>query len=431
MSIKLFSFLGTGCYVKCNYELMGIREENKCFIQEALINILSKKVDLKEIYIFKTQEATVSNWIRNKKYDKEPGLRDILLKYKDRYKISPVDIPSGKSEDELWQIFDSIFNKIDKNDEIIFDITHSFRSLPMIALIILNYAKFVKKCKINGIFYGAFEALGTPREIEYMPTDLRNVPIFDLTPFVKLLDWTVGIDRFIETGDARSLNTLMKSGFGDLWKNGKRDDKLILEKLTKNLENFTLDSSTCRGKSIDGNGRILKQTLDESLNITEQSYIKPIKPLIEILKEQFNNYTTNEYKNMLEVVKWCSDHNQIQQGLTILEEGIISYLCDTFKLDKNDINCRNFIGRLSHILGKNGAQEELNELGIEHKDIIKMILSDADYKNLLLLISNIQPIRNDINHAGWRNDPSPAKSFGQILKNFLNKANMYIKVSQI
>jgi len=65
----------------------------------------------------------------------------------------------------LWKIFDGINSVIDEGDDIIFDVTHSFRSLPVLTLIALNYVKFLKNVNINKIDYGAMEAVGTPRDI--------------------------------------------------------------------------------------------------------------------------------------------------------------------------------------------------------------------------------------------------------------------------
>lgn len=39
-----------------------------------------------------------------------------------------------------------------EGDEIIFDITHSFRSIPMLAITIMNYAKVLKNCKLKEVY---------------------------------------------------------------------------------------------------------------------------------------------------------------------------------------------------------------------------------------------------------------------------------------
>jgi len=50
-------------------------------------------------------------------------------------KIQPeaVEIPWGKTPDELWTIFDRVVESVDEGEEVLFDITHGFRSLPFVS----------------------------------------------------------------------------------------------------------------------------------------------------------------------------------------------------------------------------------------------------------------------------------------------------------
>lgn len=57
--------------------------------------------------------------------------------------LTPVDIPSGKSKAELRQIF---------------DVTHGFRSLPMLPLLASAFLRVAKNIKMQDIMYGAFDA---------------------------------------------------------------------------------------------------------------------------------------------------------------------------------------------------------------------------------------------------------------------------------
>jgi CRISPR-associated Csx2 family protein len=71
--------------------------------------------------------------------------------------IVEVDIPDGKSEEELWEIFEAISKAVQEGDEIVFDITHGFRSLPMIAMLTIAYLKQVKGVKVQHVVYGVYE----------------------------------------------------------------------------------------------------------------------------------------------------------------------------------------------------------------------------------------------------------------------------------
>jgi len=91
--------------------------------------------------------------------------------------FEPIKIPNGKSEEEFWIIFDKITSVINEGDEIVFDITHGFRSQPFIVIVLLLYLKALKNIKIKNILYGAFEA-----------KDENNItPVFELKSFIDLM----------------------------------------------------------------------------------------------------------------------------------------------------------------------------------------------------------------------------------------------------
>lgn len=49
-------------------------------------------------------------------------------------------IPNGKNEEEMWEIFETLFDKIEEEDELYIDLTHRFRYIPMLVMIFPNYA---------------------------------------------------------------------------------------------------------------------------------------------------------------------------------------------------------------------------------------------------------------------------------------------------
>lgn len=68
-----------------------------------------------------------------------------------------IQILEGRTEKELWKIYDEIFHVIDDRENVVFDITHGLRSIPLQALVALNCAKVIKNINIVGIYYGAYE----------------------------------------------------------------------------------------------------------------------------------------------------------------------------------------------------------------------------------------------------------------------------------
>jgi len=153
MARRVFlSFLGTNNYVDCYYKFNGEKGSLVKYIQQDIL----KRFAFDAGFIFTTEESRKKNWEDYPHYgdkDINKGLKTRLSKY--TY-ISQVDIPFGKNEVELWEIFQILYDKIEEGDEIVFDITHSFRSLPMLTMVFLNYVKLLKKVKVLGIILRCF-----------------------------------------------------------------------------------------------------------------------------------------------------------------------------------------------------------------------------------------------------------------------------------
>jgi CRISPR-associated DxTHG motif protein len=95
--------------------------------------------------------------------------------------IQSVDIPDGRNDEELWAIFQAVVDAVDPGEQLIFDITHGFRSLPFLSFLAVAYLRVVKNIQLKGVYYGNFEA----RDQSVTP---NRTPVIDLTPFVDLLD---------------------------------------------------------------------------------------------------------------------------------------------------------------------------------------------------------------------------------------------------
>lgn len=204
MARKVFiSFLGTNQYLECNYYSSDGRvEENLKYVQEASIKHFCSDFDA---YIFfLTKDAKEKNWVG------EAGLESRLSSVTvNNGEIISQDIPNGFNINQIWEIFQIVFDQIQMNDVLVLDITHAFRSLPMLGMVLINYLKATKNVKIQGIYYGAFEALGPMHIVKEMPLKDRNVEILDLIGFSLLQDWTVAANNFYEFGNVDKLSELI------------------------------------------------------------------------------------------------------------------------------------------------------------------------------------------------------------------------------
>ena len=178
--MTILAMLGTTNYQATEYQWEGNAHTTQ-FFTAALANWYPDAA----VKVLATEEAKAKHW-------------EALCAQLPR--AEAIDIPSGKNEDELWAMFNTVAESLPMNETVIFDVTHGFRSLPLLTLLALSFLRVAKNITLKRVFYGAWEAR----------SDANVSPVFDLTPFVAMLDWANATSRFTETGDARKFKTLIK-----------------------------------------------------------------------------------------------------------------------------------------------------------------------------------------------------------------------------
>ena len=163
---KLITLLGIHESPPCQYELDGCLSEPTSYVQDAIIDLyLQKGEKIDEIHVLLTPEARAENWIgENRLFDK-------LKKYEQEHQLRIVDHDiSGKADIEhIWQLFETIIGIMKDEDRIIFDITHSFRYQPILALLSIHLKNY-EKCQVDGII-----TVYDPKAV------IKKFPIVDLT----------------------------------------------------------------------------------------------------------------------------------------------------------------------------------------------------------------------------------------------------------
>jgi len=425
---KLLTFLGTTNYVYVNYVLDNKKVESVRFVQQAIAEILCKDWSEKDkIIVFLTEESRKKNWDDGYYTDEKgkplKGLKTELSSLGLKLKIEEEDIPEGKSEKELWELFKKVLHKIDKNDEIYLDITHSFRSLPFLIMIALNYAVNIKNAKIKGIYYGAIEALGTPQELKTMPNEERNAPIFNLVPFVTLFDWTIATRRFIDIGDASLLQQLAQEELKPLLiKTGGKEGK-ALKTFNDLLIKLSNSFATCRAREIPKIIYLIKEKINE---VKEELPILPaFLPLIEVIKEKLDKIKFNEkgLEETLSTTEWCLEHNLIQQGFTLLQEGIITYYLKQIGLKEEEIanrDNRKVVVDAINCIVRNMPETDTLRIFPDKEKLHNIIISSS---SIAKLFTQISEYRNDLNHAGWTDNFHKPDDFKRKLGEFIQRLN--------
>lgn len=281
----LISFLGLSNYIPCYYTIEGNPASLTRYVQTALYEHISKKVGELEVVIFCTKEAEERNWLGDE-YSK--GLRKTFHDIAPEARVKRVIIPSQQDERGNWELFDLIMNEIQADDEIYFDVTHSFRTNPIVALIVLNYAQVVKGASIGGLMYGWFEKLGSASEISELNKEERRIPIVDFTIMANLLSWTKGVDQFIRTGNASVLTDLATTEsklFYSQQDQTNTRDFAKMKSLIEQLNRVSLHFETVRTKSLYNEINKWKEKTDEVKN-TRTQHFRQLIPLMDTIEKK-------------------------------------------------------------------------------------------------------------------------------------------------
>ncbi len=396
----LISFLGTSPYKSAIYTFDHKQVETR-FMQVALCKIFNPG----RILIFTTDRAKQDNGPKLEEEIKEKSLPDNIWHY--------IEIPYANTEEEIWELFDILQKNIIPNDELIIDITHSFRSIPIISLPCMLYVSTVKQATIEGIYYGAFQGEG------------EVAPIVDITSFLELMEWSNAVSNFVSSGDIKSISNLTKRAFWHV--ESKQKDR----KLKNNLNNFVgqfvkLQEHilTSRVKEI-GSGdmfSILKNII-KILSKKQQDLPAPFFPLLNLIEKkveiffEWEEYNVPEFvQRGLGAVNWCLEHGLIQQGHTLLQENLVSYFCWLGGLDwKKKHPDRSIAAQVAAVYNKD--EKEWGSPARDNKEVVKLIQRAAG-EDLLLLYKNIADSRNDINHGFGSSKPD---TFKKKLKGYVEK----------
>ena len=379
--IKIITFLGDRGAFETSYQF-----ENRVYTGDVFAEALHQFCEYDEMLVCVTEKAKEKTWPVLQKLESD--------------KIKSIDIPTGRTTDEMWETFRIITENVDENDRVIFDITHGLRSLPFLSFLFSAYLKSAKNVTIDAIYYGALE-LG----------DRNNnvpAPVINLSEFISMIDWITATNQFIQTGDARELSTLLPSNDN------------ATKKAAKTLLDVSLATLLCQPIELSKQAKKLEPEL-----IKAQKKLKDTVPPFELLSKKitttFNNFTGDfsekDYKDGLKsqfkLIEWYLDNNRLMEGMSLGREWLINAV--TYRLglsftlkEKEREEIAKAISGIEMVSCNRLAVEELNEYG-------STIYKTWTEKKLLAQFWNVlQPIRNTLDHAGHQQS---ALSIKTILSN--------------
>ena len=434
------SFLGTNSYVETYYTINDkkITEYPVRFIQEALIDYQCKKwTENDKILIFYTKDSCDKNWLDGGQKDYTQGLQSIL-KSKESVVNLIVEgklIPEGFSEDDIWEIFNIVYDELEEGDDVYFDVTHAFRSIPLFSVVLFNFAQFTKKINIVEINYGAFEKLGPAYLVKNMPMEERVAPVVSLMNVIRLQQLTQTANEFMNYGKLNTVSQILKTTQNTLETTTKAQRRIkdTLITLQKNITLFEQQISSCQLDALRQastisiiNSDLIKVLNSNVLNQSEKVVFEKIQTKI----SKFDSQPSNE--NIERAIEWALEYNMLQQVYTLAREYIIYFIYENNLLRINDFwdssdgekdkNIREFISALLSISDEDIENANFKNYLSKYAKELTIIFSNSWVKDLRLSYKKIADNRNQINHG------KKGKSFNQLKDEFINYYNNSIKI---
>lgn len=274
--------------------------------------------------------------------------------------------------------------------KISFDITHSFRSLPIYNLVILFFIKYVTQydVEISHVFYGN---LDVRRETE-------KAYIIDLKDLIHVLELTNGVGEFRDTGNAVALlkevkDTELRTTLEEFdWATQINDYDRILESLGQLYQAI----------GTAGGGGTRYTDLNEMLgSVLSNEFIS--EEGLSVLKD-IQTHPENLGELQLRICKWYQHQNRYGLAIATALEALRSFLVPIYLKSRKNMSvnlesCKNENNRKA-------AESALNNL---YNNVRKGAISEnsiqADLRSRIELLCkieksrrNVKPIRNRFAH---------------------------------
>lgn len=414
MAKVFMTVVGMGGYDEATYRI-GDNEYTNRSIQKALLTYFKDTGrEFDKIVFLLTEKARENNWEKvkyteRKKADdgseikiphEEEGLRSFTEKL---FPGKAVDknIADGVNDNDFLSIFQQIYESMDENDEITFDVTNGFRSIPFLFYPVISYAKELKNITIDNIYYGPYVR------------GINPTVILDLQKYGEILDWANAAHIFRISGNAKEILQLSQKRYNGL---EKKDSFGESQQASKWLSSLTEALLTCRGddskESISKSARKLFQSRSK---MESSSRNKEYMLFDELLKHALDsvsefNKDMNHYELGMHTAEWCIERSLVQQAYTALREAHISYLCYAFG-DNNAALDKDFRGKvITAILNTYMTSLERKTDPIQDIKKVKAVSENEKYmilavkmfsifdKTQMSFVQQIRDIRNKINH---------------------------------
>jgi len=382
----LVGVLGAGKYVNVNYQLRG-RSVFTYYATYALKKILEESgVHFDEVFLFGTSG---SNW---------SVAEDLFEVYK------RVIVPEGKGESELKDTYMIFFEELSRCRSITLDLTHAFRHLSQLLLIVAYYLDLLGKTKIEGIYYGL---LTEPREG-------ASATIVDLKPLLTSLRTLFNVEIFRRTLKVSGLDPILNDLELYAQQAAGREEKELfssIRSVLKALKTLGLYVSCNYTPGIVDKSRDISEMTKKLTGTVEKTYpyiLPSLKALIDETDKLASLGKNSLWITQLELARKCLELDKYTSAIINLREGFLTYACHELSDCQQKESCREKSNCACYELREAISQRLLSSRGKGEPQTFQKYAKNFD---------RIAQLRNKIVHGYIaRKDDAKPNLHGEIAK---------------
>ncbi|QZZ22892.1 TIGR02221 family CRISPR-associated protein [Leptothermofonsia sichuanensis E412] len=389
--MKLLTFLGTNPYSSTTYVWQD-QEKKTEYVAAALAEFFS----VETVQVFLTSEARAKHW---------EAFQQAVPQAKD------IGIPSGQSEDELWQIFEAVVNSVESDETIILDVTHSFRSIPLFVFLAGIYLQKAQDVKIAGVYYGAYER------------DRERSPIFDLTPTLKFAEWLTATDKFLNTGSAKELGQLLSTIQQDFYRQGRQNQEPIvprkLREFGDRIQAISDSIELVRPLKLMEETARLEGIPDETLKTEVGMFAQPFALLLNRIQADYSQFALVDPRprqalaKQLALLCWYVDKSLSAQAILLSREWVVSALCVGLGRDYLQKSEREVIEQsLNQLVDWSKDKNRISK----STDVSALESGVTNLEDLSKLWSQLRDMRNDLAHTEMRQNSLSASDMTRFVR---------------
>lgn len=403
--MRLLTFLGTGNYNVTTYwwqDRDQVREVRTAYAPVAT----ARMIEPDEAVLLGTQKAF------------DTHLQAIRQELETICAVRCLLVPAGRNEDELWQLFQTFTDAAQDAGSLALDVTHGFRSQPMVALLAAAFLQSSRQINVAHVLYSAYEAR------EELPDGTSRTPIFDLTPMFDLSRWAAATDRFGGSGDAEPLAQLLKAAkppyreFRD--DAHKREQQRKMGLAVAPLRQVSRALRLVRPYETMRQAAELDQRLAD-LAASLPPRAAPFGYLLESIRAAYRDMAlaSDQHDDHWQILSrqraqlhWYIQHGQYAQAATLAREWLVSWILA--REGVRDLLDKSARHRAENTLGQAWTCAKLGHRATLPQE--KGLPADL---HLAPVFGKLTRVRNDIDHAGMRRDPLPADKLRESVRELI------------